>query len=54
MLYQELALFNIDRENHQYQPSIFWTGDASALCFRRQDDPIIDDDAEFLGHIVEE
>lgn len=52
-LYQELALFNMDREDHRYQPSIFYTGEPSALCFRRQDDPVIDDDAEFVGHVVE-
>ena len=53
-LYQELAPFNIDMEGHRYQPSIFWTGEPSGLCFRRQDDLIIDDDAEFVGHVVEE
>jgi glutathionylspermidine synthase len=51
-VYQELAMFNMDRELHRYQPSIFWTGKPSALCFRRQDDPVLDDDAEFLGHII--
>lgn len=52
-IYQELALFNMDRELHRYQPSIFWTDKKpAALCFRRQDDPVIDDDAEFLGHVV--
>jgi len=53
-LYQELAPFNIDMEGHRYQPSVFWTGEASGLCFRRQDDLVIDDDAEFVGHVVEE
>jgi glutathionylspermidine synthase len=52
-VYQELADFNADSEEHRYQPSIFWTGMSSALCFRRQDDLIIDDDAEFVGHVVE-
>ena len=51
-VYQELADFNEDHEEHRYQPSIYWTGEACALCFRRQDDLIIDDDAEFVGHIV--
>lgn len=51
-VYQELAEFNIDEEEHRYQPSIFWTGESSALCFRRQDDLVIDDDAEFVGHII--
>lgn len=52
-VYQELADFNEDHEEYRYQPSIYWTGEACALCFRRQDDLIIDDDAEFVGHIVE-
>ena len=52
MLCQELAYFNVDREDHRYQPSMFYTGTASALCFRRQDDLIIDDDAEFVPNTV--
>ena len=54
MLYQELAPFYTDLEGHRYQPSVFWTGEASAICIRRQDSLIIDDDAEFLCHIVAE
>jgi len=50
---QEVALFNIDDEEHRYQPSIFWSDKPTALCIRRQDDPIIDDDAEFVGHLIE-
>lgn len=53
VVYQEIADFNIDEEEHRYQPSIYWTGEAAALCFRRQDDLIIDDDAEFVGSVVE-
>jgi glutathionylspermidine synthase len=52
-VYQQLAQLNEDSEGHLYQPSVFYTGEASALCFRRQDDPIIDDDAEFVGSVVE-
>ncbi|MEZ4885182.1 MAG: glutathionylspermidine synthase family protein [Chitinophagales bacterium] len=51
-VFQELADFNEDIEEYRYQPSIYWTGEACALCFRRQDDLIIDDDAEFVGHII--
>lgn len=49
---QELAAFNFDSEGHRYQPSIFWTGTTAGLCFRRQDDLVIDDDAEFVSHVV--
>ncbi len=52
MIYQELAPFYTDLEGHRYQPSVFWTGEASAICIRRQDSLIIDDDAEFLCHVV--
>ncbi|MEM9922033.1 MAG: glutathionylspermidine synthase family protein [Bacteroidota bacterium] len=51
-VFQELADFNEDWQDHRYQPSVFWTGEPSALCFRRQDDLIIDDDAEFVGHHI--
>lgn len=51
-VYQELALFNTDRNEYRYQPSVFWTGEPSALCFRRHDELILDDDAEFVGHVV--
>jgi len=54
VVYQELAPFNFDLEGHRYQPSIFWTGLTAGLCFRRQDDLIIDDDAEFVSHVVQE
>lgn len=53
-VYQEVAPFNMDEEDHRYQPSIYWTGTANALCFRRQDDLIIDDDAEFIGHVIDD
>lgn len=51
-VYQELAPFDLDLEGHRYQPSIYYTDIPSALCFRRQDDLIIDDDAEFVGHVI--
>ncbi len=54
-VYQELAPFNLDSDGDRYQPSIFVAGgEACALCFRRQDGLILDDDAEFVGHWVGE
>ncbi len=50
---QELAYFNEDIHLNRYQPSIFLTQNPSALCFRRQDDLIIDDDAEFVSHTIQ-
>lgn len=52
-VFQALADFNIDSEEHRYQPSTFYTGEASGLCFRRQDDLIIDDDAEYVASIID-
>lgn len=52
MVYQQLAPFNSDQRAYRYQPSTFWTGMPSALCFRRQDDLILDDDAEFVPHFL--
>lgn len=52
MVYQELASFFTDIEGHRYQASVFYTDQPAALAFRRQDDPIIDDDAEYIGHTV--
>ena len=51
-VYQEIAVFNEDSEEHRYQPSIYWAGEAIGLCFRRQDDLILDDDAEFVGSVI--
>lgn len=51
-VYQEIAPFNIDRKGYRYQPSMFWTGEAVSLGIRRQDDPIIDDDAQFVSHTI--
>lgn len=52
MVFQEVAEFNIDQKEYRYQPSMFWTGRPVALGIRRQDDPIIDDDAQFVSHTV--
>ncbi|MCB0579715.1 MAG: glutathionylspermidine synthase family protein [Phaeodactylibacter sp.] len=54
MLYQELARFDQDVDGDCYQPSIFTAGaEPCALCLRRQDGLIVDDDAEFVGHVIE-
>lgn len=52
-MYQELAVFDIDSDGDRYQPSVFMaSGEACALCFRRQDGLIVDDDAEFVAHYI--
>jgi len=55
MIYQELAEFEKDEDGDIYQPSVFWAGgSACGFCLRRQDSLIVDDDAEFVGHILQE
>ena len=51
-VYQALAHFNVDRKEHRYQPSVFYTHEPCGIAIRRQDDLIIDDDAEFVGHTI--
>ena len=52
-LYQQFATLNIDSEGDYYQPSMFWSEESCALCFRRQEEMILDDDAEYLCHLIE-
>ncbi|MEM8528049.1 MAG: glutathionylspermidine synthase family protein [Bacteroidota bacterium] len=52
-LYQQFATLNKDSEGDYYQPSMFWSKESCALCFRRQEDMIVDDDAEYLCHLIE-
>ena len=51
-IYQDLASFEVDAEGYRYQASVFYTDQAAGLGIRRQDDLIIDDDAEFIAHTV--
>ena len=51
-IYQQVAQLNRDRYGHNYQPSVYWTGEPSGVCFRRQDDPVIDDDAEYVPSYI--
>ncbi|CAH1001286.1 Putative acid--amine ligase YgiC [Neolewinella maritima] len=50
-VYQELAAFatDADADKQRYQLSTFMAPRASALCCRRQDGLILDDDAEFVS-----
>jgi glutathionylspermidine synthase len=51
-VYQSMAEFNEDSRGYRYQPSVFWAQQPGTLCFRRQQDLLLDDDAEFVGAIV--
>lgn len=49
MIYQQLANFTTDKEEYRYQGSVFYTDHSCAIAVRRQDDLIMDDDAEFIS-----
>lgn len=51
-IYQDLASFEVDEEGYRYQASVFFTDQAAGIGIRRQDDLIIDDDAEFIAHTI--
>ena len=52
-IYQEMAELNMDSRGYLYQPSVYWIQQPSGICFRRQEGAAIDDDAEFISHLVE-
>lgn len=52
VIYQALAEMNQDEDGDIYQPSVFWSGMGSALCFRRHDEWIVNDEAEYLSHVI--
>jgi glutathionylspermidine synthase len=52
-VYQQRAALNEDGRGYLYQPSTYWIQKPSGICFRRQEDVLIDDDAQFVGHVVE-
>ncbi|MEO0734687.1 MAG: glutathionylspermidine synthase family protein [Bacteroidota bacterium] len=49
MVYQQLAQFALDEDGYRYQLSSFQAPRACALCCRRQEDLILDDDGEFVA-----
>ncbi|WP_254411824.1 glutathionylspermidine synthase family protein [Dyadobacter diqingensis] len=51
-VYQEYTEFPVDGEGFSYQAGVFYTGEPCALGFRRGG-KILDNTAQFVGHIVE-
>lgn len=52
-VYQEFAEMYADEDGDIYQPSMYMArGNASCLSFRRHDELIIDDDSEFVAHVL--
>lgn len=51
-IYQDLASFEVDAAGYRYQASSFFTDQVAGIGIRRQDDLIIDDDAEFIAHTI--
>lgn len=52
-IYQQITPLDEDNRGFRYQPSVYWMQKPASLCFRRQDDLAIDDDAQFVSTVVE-
>jgi glutathionylspermidine synthase len=51
-IYQSYTQLPVDSDGDIYQAGVYYTGQASALSFRRRDGLIVDADAEFVGHYL--
>ena len=51
-IYQAYTQLPEDSDGDIYQAGVFYTGQASALSFRRRDGLIVDTDSEFIGHYL--
>ena len=51
-IFQEKAVFNLDHLGKSYQPGVFWSQGACGIAVRRQEGWILDDDAQFIPHII--
>ncbi|HMX41642.1 MAG TPA: glutathionylspermidine synthase family protein, partial [Saprospiraceae bacterium] len=54
VIYQALAELARDADGHYYQSGVFFSYEACGMGFRRSPNRIIDDGAQFVGHIVSE
>ena len=53
-IYQEKATLNRDDTGNYYQAGVFFAYEGCALGYRTGVRPILDDDAKFAGHIIED
>lgn len=51
-VYQAYTQLPVDSDGDIYQAGVYYTGQASALSFRRRDGLIVDADSEFIGHYM--
>lgn len=51
---QRLAEFAADEEECLYQASVFYVQQPVAIAIRRQDNDIIDDDAQYVAHTIDQ
>lgn len=51
-VYQAYTPLPTDSDGDIYQAGVYYTGQASALSFRRRDGLIVDADSEFIGHYL--
>ncbi len=54
MIYQQKATLNQDDEGNFYQAGLFFAYEGCGLGYRTGTRPILDDDAKFAGHIIQE
>ena len=52
MVYQEYFPLDKDSNGNIYQAGVFHSSEVCGLSFRRIDGLIIDEDAEFVGHVI--
>ena len=52
-IYQQMASLNRDSEKYYYQPGVYYCEHPCALSFRRRDSLIVDEDAEFIPHLIQ-
>ena len=52
MIYQEFATLNSDSEEKNYQAGVFFAYEGCGLGFRSDDKLIIDDNSQFVAHII--
>ncbi|MFK7936930.1 MAG: glutathionylspermidine synthase family protein [Saprospiraceae bacterium] len=52
-VYQDFAELAQDNTRHYYQLSLFIVDEPAAICFRRKDHLIVDEEASFMGHFIE-
>ncbi len=51
-IWQQFEPLPADEDGDVYQAGVYWAGTACGLAYRRRDGLIVDEDAEFVGHVL--